>query len=76
MTDIKVDIILYRTEKPGSIEIAVEIPVSEETKTRLLQEQDKGMTLYEHTALCNLATAIGHLNGMHGFPTRVYEVSQ
>lgn len=74
--DMYIDIMLYRTDEPGQREISLRIPMAPEVKQRLLLSQEKGLTLYENLAVSNLATALGTLNGMYGFPLRVREVEK
>ena len=74
MKTLEIDILLYHPEKPQELRVDLRVPVSNGTAKRLLTAQANGTTIYEQTALYQLAGAVGELNGLRGIPLRVREV--
>lgn len=75
MKTLEVDFLIYDTASPQETRVTLRIPVVPTYARQLLEAQANGMTVAAQTALYNMGSALGFLNGCRGVPLRVREVA-
>lgn len=74
MKQMRIHILLFHPEQGGECITEIVLPMERAMADKLLDAQRRGITIYEHAALYNIAAAVGFLHGLRGLFIRLEEV--